>query len=83
MATGISDPLPFREEGCTEIVRGVDPRSQRMNCRRCQGLVVPITLEDWGSSTVSFSGWRCLLGGAVIDSGIDTNRTGPHGPTRS
>ena len=83
MATWISDPLPFREGACTKLVSGVEPRSQRMNCRRCQGLMVPITLEDLGSSSVSFSGWRCLLCGAVIDSGIDANRTGPHRPTRS
>ena len=54
-----------------------------MNCRRCQGLMVTTTLEDGGGSTVCFSGWRCLLCGAVIDSGINANRTGPHGPARS
>jgi hypothetical protein len=54
-----------------------------MNCRRCQGLMVTIRLEDAGSSTLCFSGWQCLLCGEVIDSVIDANRKGLHIPTRS
>ena len=51
-----------------------------MNCPRCHGLMVTIRLEDAGSSSLRFSGWRCLLCGEVIDSGIQANREGFHGP---
>lgn len=54
-----------------------------MNCLRCHGLMVPIRLEDAGSSTLCFSGWQCLLCGEVIDSVIDANRKGLHLPTLS
>ena len=54
-----------------------------MHCLRCQGLMVPIRLEDAGSSTLCVFGWQCLLCGEVIDSGIDANRKGLHVPTRS
>jgi hypothetical protein len=66
--------------GCAEEV---EPRSQRMNCLRCHGLMVTIRLEDPGSSTLCFSGWQCLLCSEVIDSVIDTNRKGLHVPTLS
>ena len=45
-----------------------------MHCLRCHGLMVPIRLEDAGSSTLCIFGWQCLLCGEVIDSGIDANR---------
>jgi hypothetical protein len=54
-----------------------------MHCLRCHGLMVPIRLEDAGSSTLCVFGWQCLLCGEVIDSGIDANRKGLHVPTRS
>ena len=66
--------------GCAEYV---EPRSQRMHCLRCHGLMVTIRLEDAGSSTRCFSGWQCLLCGEVIDSVIDANRKGLHIPTPS
>jgi len=50
-----------------------------MNCPRCHGLMVSIRLEDAGSSSLCFSGWRCLLCGAVIDSVIKANRKEFHG----
>ena len=54
-----------------------------MNCLRCHGLMVPIRLEDAGSSTLCVFGWQCLLCGEVIDAGIDANRKGLPVPTRS
>jgi len=54
-----------------------------MNCLRCHGLMVPIRLEDAGSSTLCFSGWQCLLCGEVIDSVIEANRKELHGPMGS
>ena len=54
-----------------------------MNCPRCHGLMVTIRLEDAGSSSLCFSGWRCLLCGEVIDSGIKANRDGFHRPIGS
>ena len=54
-----------------------------MNCLRCHGLMVPIRLEDAGSSTLCVFGWQCLLCGEVIDAGIDANRKGLPVPTAS
>ena len=54
-----------------------------MRCLRCHGLMVTIRLEDAGSSSLSFSGWQCLLCGEVIDSVITANRKELHGPTGS
>jgi hypothetical protein len=54
-----------------------------MNCPRCHGLMVSIRLEDAGGSSLYFSGWRCLLCGAVIDSVIKANRKVFHGPMGS
>jgi len=54
-----------------------------MNCPRCHGLMVTIRLEDAGSSSLCFSGWRCLLCGEVIDSGIKANRELFHEPMGS
>ncbi len=51
-----------------------------MSCRRCQGLMVRIDLEDAGGSTYCFSGWQCLLCGDVVDSGITANRKGHQEP---
>jgi len=53
-----------------------------MSCRRCQGLMVTIRLEDAESSTRCYSGWQCLLCGDVVDSGIKANRKGHHEPRR-
>jgi hypothetical protein len=54
-----------------------------MNCLRCHGLMVTIRLEDTGGSSLSFSGWQCLMCGEVIDSVINTNRKELHGQTGS
>lgn len=51
-----------------------------MNCRRCQGLMVTIRLEDAESSTRCYSGWQCLLCGEIVDSGIKANRKGHQEP---
>jgi len=53
-----------------------------MCCRRCQGLMVTIRLEDVESSTRCYSGWQCLLCGDVVDSGIKANRKGHPEPRR-
>lgn len=54
-----------------------------MSCRRCQGLMVTIRLEDAGSSTGCYSAWQCLLCGEVTDSGIEANREGHGEPRRN
>lgn len=54
-----------------------------MRCRRCQGLMIRIDLEDAWSSTYCFSGWRCLLCGEVTDAGIEANREYRREPRRS
>lgn len=51
-----------------------------MNCPRCRGLMVTVRLEDAGSSSLSYSGWQCLLCGEVTDHGIKANRKGHHEP---
>ena len=54
-----------------------------MECRRCQGLMVAIKLEDTGSSTLCFSGWQCLLCGEIVDLGIKANRKSHLEPRRN
>src|SRR6185295_9688382 len=51
-------------------------KSEQMKCLRCQGMMVPHTMEDAGASTSSGSspGWKCLLCGEVIDAVIAANR---------
>ena len=46
-----------------------------MNCRRCDGLMVPdrfIDLEETGH--LWMSGWRCMNCGHVVDSVTERNR---------
>ena len=54
-----------------------------MSCRRCQGLMVTIRLEDAEGTTCCFSAWRCLLCGEVTDPGIKANRAYRQEPRRS
>ncbi len=53
-----------------------------MNCPRCQGLMVSVTLEDaeWTVSREPILGWRCLLCGEVLDPTIAEHRKGPPEP---
>ena len=53
-----------------------------MDCPRCHGLMVPTWLEETADaiSGESFSGWKCLLCGEVIDSVIAANRQGHQEP---
>lgn len=54
-----------------------------MNCRRCQGLMVSIRMEDRENMTNRHvSGWHCLLCGEIVEDGIAANRIGHHEPTR-
>ena len=56
-----------------------------MNCLRCHGLMVPTRLEEavGATSGESFSGWKCLLCGEVIDSVIAANRKHHQEPKRN
>lgn len=56
-----------------------------MHCPRCRGLMVSITLQDFGSSTSReiLTGWSCLLCGDVIEAGIEVNRKGHREPIRT
>lgn len=47
-----------------------------MRCPRCHGTMVPDTFEDIGDDTgsFSFSGWRCLPYGEILDPVIARNR---------
>ena len=56
-----------------------------MNCLRCHGLMVSTRLEEATGATSgeSFSGWKCLLCGEVIDSVIAANRLGHLEPRSS
>ncbi len=53
-----------------------------MECLRCHGLMVTITLED-EKDTIAHEpiiAWRCLLCGEVCDPVIAENRTAEHKP---
>ncbi len=46
-----------------------------MECRRCRGLMVVDRCWDLQESMeISFSGWRCLICGEIIDPIIMQNR---------
>ena len=47
-----------------------------MRCPRCQGTMVPDTFEDICDDTgsFSFSGWRCVTCGEILDAVIARNR---------
>ncbi len=47
-----------------------------MRCPRCHGSMVPDIFEDIGDDTgsCSFSGWRCLPYGEILDPAITRNR---------
>jgi hypothetical protein len=48
-----------------------------MTCQRCQGLMCPADLRDWGSSASEdcSNAFRCLACGAIEDPVIRSNRT--------
>ncbi|HZS11612.1 MAG TPA: hypothetical protein VFA38_05135 [Nitrospirales bacterium] len=55
-----------------------------MNCQRCEGLMVPVQLDDMeGTVMAAYLGWRCLQCGNIQDPGIDANRHGHTHPLRS
>jgi hypothetical protein len=47
-----------------------------MNCARCQGVMVQDVFEDLDDDTgaLSFTGWRCLLCGEIVDPVIASHR---------
>jgi len=53
-----------------------------MRCLRCQGLMIRILMHEH-SSADAIAGWRCLLCGEAIDTGIEANRMGHGLPVRS
>lgn len=52
-------------------------------CPRCQGFMVLVRYEDWGSTTTNqaFLAWDCVQCGAVIDPVILANRARGLKPT--
>jgi hypothetical protein len=61
-------PLPSKERELTTFRPG--------RCPRCQGFMVLVRYEDWGSTTTNqaFLAWDCVQCGAVIDPVILANR---------
>ncbi len=53
-----------------------------MPCRRCHGLMVPITLKDVGGSSLGVAGRQCLLCGDIVDAGITANRKSHRDPSK-
>jgi RNase P subunit RPR2 len=53
-------------------------------CPRCQGFMVLVRYEDWGSTTTNqaFLSWDCVQCGAVIDPVILANRAKRPKPAR-
>lgn len=53
-----------------------------MHCLRCDGLMIKVFMHE-GSTADGVAGWRCLICGEAIDSGIEANRTGHCHPVRT
>ncbi len=53
-----------------------------MHCLRCGGLMITIRMNEL-CSLGTVSGWRCLLCGETVDSGIEANRASHDQPVRS
>lgn len=47
-----------------------------MICHRCQGLMWPVELRDWGGGLGydCSDAWRCLVCGDIVDPVIEANR---------
>ncbi|HNA26100.1 MAG TPA: hypothetical protein PKH05_02515 [Nitrospira sp.] len=47
-----------------------------MNCQRCENLMFPIGLQDWGGGHPSqdVEAWRCFACGDIVDHLIRENR---------
>ena len=56
-----------------------------VSCPRCHGMMVTITLEDVNGTKrrEPLLGWRCLLCGEVLDSGIQDNRKAHQHPVKN
>lgn len=57
-----------------------------MSCPRCSGFMVPQRFEDLRSDTgeLSFSGFRCMACGEILDPKISSNREHrPHHQARN
>ncbi len=57
-----------------------------MSCPRCSGFMVPQRFEDLRSDTgeLSFSGFRCMACGEILDPQIHSNRENrPHHQARN
>lgn len=47
-----------------------------MHCHRCDNLMFPVALQDWGGGLVSqdVAAWRCFACGEIVDQLIADNR---------
>jgi hypothetical protein len=59
------------------VSRGATESDFVMGCPRCHNLMVEETFVDWETSpsVSSFTGWRCLICGEILDPIILQNRT--------
>ena len=53
-----------------------------MHCLRCHGLMIKVMMNELATAE-AVAGWRCLLCGEAIDSGIEANRLSHCPPLRS
>lgn len=52
-----------------------------MHCHRCNNLMFPIALQDWGGGLMKKDSpaWRCFACGEIMDQQIRDNRNRDHG----
>jgi hypothetical protein len=46
-----------------------------MECPRCKGMMVAEDLQDYESTYLSCTAWRCLMCGEIVDQTILRHRT--------
>lgn len=53
------------------------PPERTMDCPRCRGHMTYDRFQDLGDDTgqLSFSGWRCMICGEILDAVIVSNRS--------
>jgi hypothetical protein len=64
------------------VSRGATESDVVMGCPRCHNLMIEETFVDWETSpsVSSFTGWRCVICGEILDPIILQNRALPPEP---